>query len=193
MLFASGLRKAVEQADPSTAAIMLAAEETNRVLVERRRRQMIRRHTCSTLRPDLDDIRTVSFLTPPLEVVEDESESNEVKPLPPSVPPPVTTRPPVTDDWGTSAFALPTTAPVPPYNPGKPVLENATSVPTAASSAGGDEFDDEWTDEDEDLAAGEGEKIYGRADPFTTKREISPYVDVLYLCQSSSCPSTALF
>lgn len=78
MLFASGLRKAVDQADPSAQAILVTAEETNRLLIERRRRQMIRRHTCSTLKPDAQEIRSVSFLTPPLEAVEDESEPSEV-------------------------------------------------------------------------------------------------------------------
>ncbi|VDP15477.1 unnamed protein product [Heligmosomoides polygyrus] len=119
MLFASGLRKAVDQADPSAQAILVTAEETNRLLIERRRRQMIRRHTCSTLKPDAQEIRSVSFLTPPLEAVEDESEPSE--PLPPSLPQVPTTRPPV-DDWGTSAFALPTTTSVPPpYNPGRSI------------------------------------------------------------------------
>ncbi|VDO79701.1 unnamed protein product [Haemonchus placei] len=143
MLFASGLRKAVDQADPSAAAILITAEETNRLLLEKRRRQMIRRHTCSSLKPEVD--RTVSFLTPQLAIAEDDSETSQ--PLPPSITAPsITTRPAALDDWGTSAFALPAatagSAAVPPYTP-------ANSAPAAASSV--DDFDDEWTDDDDDM------------------------------------------
>ncbi|KAL6737778.1 hypothetical protein Aduo_011393 [Ancylostoma duodenale] len=152
MLFASGLRKAVDQADPSAAAIMVTAEETARLLAERRRRQMFRRHTCSTLKPDLDEIKTVSFLPPPLAIKEDDSEiteSESEKPLPPSIPQ-VSSRPAL-DDWGTSGFSLPPpTTSVPSITPASGAAP-ANNVHPAPSSAGGDDFDDEWTDEDEEI------------------------------------------
>ncbi|KAK5983293.1 hypothetical protein GCK32_010165 [Trichostrongylus colubriformis] len=151
MLFASGLRKAVDQADPSAAAILVTAEETNRLLIERRRRQMIRRHTCGTLKPQEDGVRTVSFLTPELAIAEDDNESSGLyskKPPPPSIVPPSIGSRPAVDDWGTSAFSLPaapaSAAAVPPYTP-------ANSAPTAASSGAGDDFDDEWTDDEDDM------------------------------------------
>ncbi|KAE9411910.1 hypothetical protein Angca_002099, partial [Angiostrongylus cantonensis] len=62
MLFTSGLRKAVDQTDPRMAAVLVTAEETDQ-LTQRRRRQMIRRHTCSTMKPVLEDLRPVTFFT----------------------------------------------------------------------------------------------------------------------------------
>lgn len=53
MLFTSGLRKAVDQYDPNAAAIAETADHTARILAEKRKR-MIRRHTCSTLKPTTD-------------------------------------------------------------------------------------------------------------------------------------------
>ncbi|VDM85978.1 unnamed protein product [Strongylus vulgaris] len=73
MLFASGLRKAVDQVDPSAAAILATAEETARLLAEKRHRQMIRRHTCSTLKPDIKDLKVFA---PPLAIKEDDDEGD---------------------------------------------------------------------------------------------------------------------
>ncbi|KHJ84971.1 hypothetical protein OESDEN_15309 [Oesophagostomum dentatum] len=159
MLFASGLRKAVDQADPNAVAIMVTAEETARLLAEKRRRQMTRRHTCSTLKPDMSDIKGVTFLKPPLAIKEDdgeteeESETKQGKPLPPSLPQ-VSSRPSV-DDWGTSGFSLPPPASaVPSFTPSNSVTP-VNNVQPASSSAGGDDFDDEWTDEDEEVVVSE--------------------------------------
>uniref|UniRef100_A0A1I7XJJ5 t-SNARE coiled-coil homology domain-containing protein n=1 Tax=Heterorhabditis bacteriophora TaxID=37862 RepID=A0A1I7XJJ5_HETBA len=98
MLFASGLRKAVDQYDPCMAAVNATAEETAKLLNEKRRRQMIRRHTCSTLKPDAL-LRTVTFESA-FTIKEDDEYQRQVFAPSSSVPPSKT----VNDDWGSSTF-----------------------------------------------------------------------------------------
>ncbi|KJH45301.1 hypothetical protein DICVIV_08647 [Dictyocaulus viviparus] len=137
MLFATGLRKAIDQADPSMAAIMVTAEQTERLLTEKRRRQMIRRHTCSTLKPDVKDLGPVTFFTP-----SSANEEDKYEPLPPPAAP--LSRSPA-DDWG-AGFPLPAAVPTP-----QSIASATTNAQVAPSSFGGDDFDDEWTDDEDEV------------------------------------------
>ncbi|KAJ1346660.1 hypothetical protein KIN20_001544 [Parelaphostrongylus tenuis] len=141
MLFSSGLRKAVDQTDPKMAAVMAAADETNQ-LKERRRRQMLRRHTCSTMKPVLENLAPVKLL-PQSSITEEDEDRTKKNPLPPPVAP--LSRPPV-DDWG-AGFPLPATTPTPSSH-----AAATTNAQAAPSSAGGDDFDDEWTDDEDDVS-----------------------------------------
>ncbi|PAV90334.1 hypothetical protein WR25_25162 [Diploscapter pachys] len=181
MLFTSGLRKAVDAAaayDPLQAAVNATAEETARLLAEKRKKQMIRRHTCSTLKPDASvslSTRNVTFSI---------TESVESSPAPcrhyrDKFSAPVSlagssyassaaglNKQPSAgsaqfDDWGSGSFAPPShsSQPQPPAfaPPSHTLAQHAASsapslggLPSQTTSNAGDDFDDEWTDEDEE-------------------------------------------
>lgn len=82
MLFTSGLRKAVDKMDPNATAVANTAEETARLLAEKRKKLM-RRHTCSSLRSDASESPVASLRPAP--IVEEEeslSTSDSVAPIP---------------------------------------------------------------------------------------------------------------
>ncbi|CAI5449319.1 unnamed protein product [Caenorhabditis angaria] len=152
MLFTSSLRKAVDMYPP------VSSEEAHRQLLEKRRKQMIRRHTCSTLikqevvQPKNSQCLGILEETNETEICQTSRSKHHTleMPMAPPAPPPSSFLPPPQsnhssrlDDWGESNFAPP---------PAAPILQGASGGNQTAYSSGqnNDDFDDEWTDEDEE-------------------------------------------
>ncbi|CAB3409646.1 unnamed protein product [Caenorhabditis bovis] len=156
MLFTSSLRKAVDMYPTNAGVISQTAEETHRLLLEKRRKQMIRRHTCSAfIKPAAESVPSL----PPPRVVHFNAtiEEEEPKPVAPSAPPPPPTsfsaaeptssRP--YDDWGAAPF-VPAGVAAQPAQPAPPAQQFTGHAPSSVYSQQNDDFDDEWTDEDEE-------------------------------------------
>ncbi|CAB3409647.1 unnamed protein product [Caenorhabditis bovis] len=159
MLFTSSLRKAVDMYPTNAGVISQTAEETHRLLLEKRRKQMIRRHTCSAfIKPAAESVPSL----PPPRVVHFNAtiEEEEPKPVAPSAPPPPPTsfsaaeptssRP--YDDWGAAPF-VPAGVAAQPAQPAPPAQQFTGHAPSSVYSQQNDDFDDEWTDEDEEQNA----------------------------------------